>query len=57
MNIMDILTYLADIMYLIDRSADIVIMGIIFSSMIVGFFYALSLIAIEKSLSFLPFFK
>jgi hypothetical protein len=57
MHFMDMLSYLADVMYLIDRSADIVVMGIIFSSMIVGFFYALSLLAIEKSISFLPFFK
>jgi len=57
MHFMDILAYIADIMHLIDRSADIVVMGIIFSSMIVGFLYAISLLAIEKSLSFLPFFK
>lgn len=57
MNFIELLTYVADIMYLIHQAADIVVMGIIFSTMIVGFFYALSIIAIQKSLSFLPFFK
>ena len=57
MHFMDILAYVADIMYLINAASDIIVMGIIFSTMIVGFFYALSMIAIEKSLSFLPFFK
>ena len=57
MNIMDILTYVADIMYIMEQATDIVVMGIIFSTMIVGFLYAVSLLAIEKSLSFLPFFK
>ncbi len=57
MHIMDILSYFADVMYLIDRAGDIVIMSMIFSAMIVGFVYALSLIAAKKTLSFLPFFS
>ena len=57
MHFIDILSYLADVVHLIDRASDVVVMGMIFSSMVVGFFYALSLLAIEKSLTFLPFFK
>ena len=57
MNFIELLTYMADIMYLVHQATDIVVMGIIFSTMIVGFFYALSVIAVQKSLSFLPFFK
>ena len=56
MSFINIITYLADIMYLIDRSTDIVIMGMIFSAMIVGFLYAIMRLTLEKSLSFLPFF-
>ena len=57
MNFIELLAYMADIMYLVHQATDIVVMGIIFSTMIVGFFYALSVIAVQKSLSFLPFFK
>ncbi len=57
MHFMDILTYIADIMHIINTASDVIVMGIIFSTMIVGFLYALSMLAIEKSLSFLPFFK
>ena len=56
MNFIILLTYVADVMHLIECSVDIAIMSIIFSTMVVGFLYAIGRLAIEKTLNFLPFF-
>lgn len=56
MNFIILLTYIADVIHLIESSVDIAIMSIIFSAMVVGFLYAIGRLAIEKTLKFLPFF-
>ena len=51
------IAYVSDVSRLIDRAGDIVMMSMIISSLIIGFAYALAQISIQKTLSFLPFFK
>jgi len=56
MHFLDIIMYLADTVAILERVTDIVVLGIMFSALVVGFFYAIALVASHRVLKLLRIF-
>ena len=56
MHFLDIIMYLADTVVILERATDIVVLGIMFSALVVGFFYAMTLVASHRVFKLLRIF-